>query len=62
MFEIEPGEDLQSNIHELDKAATLLGFLVHATDNHTQQNQVEKSMWLRTGQRLLKTHTTDMKS
>ena len=54
MFEIEPGDDLQSDIHELDKAAALLGFLADAYDSHINV-QSKYGDWLKTGQRLLKT-------
>ncbi len=54
MFEIEPGDDLQSDIFELDKAAALLGFLVEMADNNYQSFSDKHGEWMRIGQRLLK--------
>ena len=54
-FDIELGrDDLQSNLDELDKAATLLGFLIHAKDNFLQQEKSLRKEFSDIGKKALK--------
>jgi hypothetical protein len=53
MFSIIPGEDLQSEISSLDKAATLYGFLLEAY-NKSSTDSINLERWYKSGLRFMK--------
>jgi len=48
LFDIETGDDLEQDIKSLNKAATLLGFLIDTIDNNNIDDKT-KQKWFRTG-------------